>query len=158
MRKIVKLTLILLCFALLQIVGCVTININNGVSSDPSQSHVTLFTDKNYIIVPSNGQHGNVSPNFIIQVVAGTEQTFSINSDSGFSIDTVTIDGTPNNSLKGTKAFFTFSNVQSNHTISATFSPILVSDSFNDNTIDPSRWNATVSGYWSIDSCDQPAT
>jgi hypothetical protein len=161
MRKIVNLTLILLCFALVQIVGCVTVNLYNGISSDPGapvtkmpyvkfdippQSPETQFNDNRFIIVPSSGQHGNVSPNFIIQVLAGSDQTFSINSDSGFTIDTVTIDGTPNTTIKGTEGFFTFSNVQSNHTISVTFSPLLVNDNFNDNTLNPSRWNATASG------------
>jgi hypothetical protein len=161
MRKIVNLALILLCFALVQIVGCVTINLYNGISSDPGasvtkmpyvkfdippQSLVPQFNDNSYLLVPSSGHHGNVSPHFIIQVLAGSDQTFSINSDSGFTIDTVTIDGTPDTTIKGTKGFFTFSDVQSNHTISATFSPLLVNDNFNDNSLNPSRWNATASG------------
>jgi len=70
-----------------------------------------------FTITAEAESHGTITPSGIVTVLAGADQTFTICPDSAFRIDTVTIDGTP----FGPIDTYRFENIQSNHTIEATF-------------------------------------
>jgi hypothetical protein len=73
-----------------------------------------------YTITASAGSGGAISPSGQISVNSGVGKVFTITPNTGYKISNVTIDGVS----KGAIASYTFSNVQSNHTINATFSVI----------------------------------
>jgi chitinase len=75
-------------------------------------SGVTTFT-----ITASAGSGGSISPSGTVTVNQGASQSFTITPNSGFNVSSVTVDGTS----QGAITTYTFSNVQANHTISATF-------------------------------------
>jgi len=63
------------------------------------------------------GAHGTVSPAGAVSVVPGRSQTFTFTPDSGYTVDTVTVDGVS----VGAVASYTFANVLADHTLSVTF-------------------------------------
>lgn len=71
-----------------------------------------------YTITASVGSGGSISPSGSVSVSAGNSQTFSITASSGYQIQDVEVDGTS----KGAISSYTFTNVNSNHAISVTFS------------------------------------
>jgi hypothetical protein len=70
-----------------------------------------------YTITASAGTGGTITPTGSVSVAQGGSQTFTIAAGSGNSISAVTVDGTN----VGAVSSYTFSNVQANHTISASF-------------------------------------
>ena len=82
-------------------------------SGDPILSGTT------YTITASAGMGGSISPLGIITVNVGTSQSFTITSDSSYDISDVLVDS----ASIGIVSSYTFMNVQSSHTISASFSP-----------------------------------
>jgi hypothetical protein len=81
-----------------------------------TQSAVPVYT-----LTASAGTGGTISPSGGISVQSGGSQTFIITPDSGFKIAVVTVDGV----AQGIISSYTFSTVNANHTISATFSSSL---------------------------------
>lgn len=82
----------------------------------------SLFEFEVYHAIPCTlmataGAHGSVTPSGVVSVLPGGSQTFTITADSGYTVDTVTVDGV---SL-GAVPTYTFTNVQTDHTLSATF-------------------------------------
>ncbi len=77
-------------------------------------------TTTNYTITASAGTGGSISPSGSVSVTQGANQTFAIAASSGYAISGVTVDGAG----VGAVSSYTFSNVQANHTISATFSAV----------------------------------
>jgi len=73
---------------------------------------VTSFT-----ITASAGANGSISPSGGVSVTQGLSQSFNITPAAGYTIDSVTVDG----ANQGAISSYTFSNVQSNHSISASF-------------------------------------
>lgn len=73
---------------------------------------VTSFT-----ISASTGANGSISPSGTVSVAQGSSQSFNINPATGYAIASVTVDG----ANQGAIGSYTFSNVQANHSISATF-------------------------------------
>ena len=71
-----------------------------------------------YTIKASASENGNISPSGDVSVISGNNQTFTFNPDNGYVVDKLTVDGT-NVSFSGNS--YTFTNVQANHTINATF-------------------------------------
>jgi hypothetical protein len=71
-----------------------------------------------FTITASAGSGGSISPSGSVGVNQGANQSFTITPNSGFNVSSVTVDG----SNQGAITSYTFSNVQANHTISATFS------------------------------------
>jgi hypothetical protein len=69
------------------------------------------------------GTHGTISPNGKVEVVEGTNQTFTITPEKGYEIDKVLVDG---EEVSVTNNRYTFTNVKSNHTISVTFKAVEV--------------------------------
>ncbi len=76
------------------------------------------FSVSTYTITASAGANGTISPSGSVVVSAGSSTTFTMTPNSGYKIATVTVDG----SSVATNPTYTFSNVTTNHTISATFS------------------------------------
>ncbi len=75
----------------------------------------------NYITATS-GANGTVTPSGSTAVQYGGSQSYSITPASGYNIQNVLVDGVS----VGTPATYQFTNVTANHTISATFSAIVV--------------------------------
>ena len=90
-----------------------------------------------YQIVASAGSGGSISPGGTVSVSEGSNRTFTINADAGHQISQVLVDG---NSV-GAVSSYTFTNITSNHTISASFSILkfnLSATSGANGTISPS--------------------
>ncbi len=76
-----------------------------------------IFKIIQYTITVSAGAGGSISPSGIVTVNYGTNQSFTITPNNGYQVSNVTVDGI---SL-GTVTSYTFTNVQTNRSISATF-------------------------------------
>src|SRR5439155_217993 len=61
---------------------------------------------------------GSIAPGGAVSVACGASQSFTITADACYSIANVDVDG----GSVGAVASYTFTNVQTNHTISASFS------------------------------------
>ena len=70
-----------------------------------------------YVVSPSTGTGGSISPATLQTVNAGADVTFTVTPDSGYLIADVLVDGTS----VGAVGSYTFSNVSGDHTISAVF-------------------------------------
>jgi hypothetical protein len=75
------------------------------------------FVQITYTITASAGSNGSISPSGTVTVNSGSSQSFTITPSSGFVVSSVTVDG----ANQGAITTYTFTNVQANHTISATF-------------------------------------
>ena len=75
------------------------------------------FALNTYTINASAGTGGSISPSGAVSVTGGTNQTFTITANTGYRIADVLVDG----SSVGTVSSFTFTNINSSHTISASF-------------------------------------
>ncbi len=82
----------------------------------PNSAAPTIPT---FSIVASAGTGGSIDPSGSISVPYGGNQTFTIVVDTGYQIADVLVDG----SSVGAVSSYTFTNVQAEHTISATFAP-----------------------------------
>src|SRR5512139_3810547 len=70
-----------------------------------------------YTITAIAGTGGSISPSGLVIVPEGGDQTFTITSDSAHSVHDVLVDGISQGPVTG----YTFGDVASNHTISASF-------------------------------------
>jgi hypothetical protein len=104
-----------------------------------------------YTITASAGANGSISPSGSVVVNQGANQTFTITPNSGYQVSTVTVDG----ASVGAVTSYTFSNVQANHTISATFTA-----TGTDSNIAPSGtgygWSGMTSGTANTGKVAQP--
>jgi spore germination protein YaaH len=67
---------------------------------------------------------GSIAPSGAVSVAQGGSQTFSIQPSAGYNIASVTVDGQP----AGAVSAYTFTNVQAQHTISASFAALSTGD------------------------------
>lgn len=81
---------------------------------------VTGICMPRYIITASAGSNGNITPSGEIEVIHGSDQTFTIVTNTSYAIDQVLIDGV-NNIDAVNNSGYTFVNVTEPHTIHATF-------------------------------------
>ncbi|MCG8701953.1 MAG: DUF1593 domain-containing protein, partial [Bacteroidales bacterium] len=70
-----------------------------------------------FTIAASAGQGGKITPNGNVKVNKGDDKTFTITANAGYEIADVTVNGTS----IGAQASYTFTNVSSDQSISATF-------------------------------------
>ena len=70
-----------------------------------------------YTITATAGANGSISPSGAVRVAAGGSQTFTISPSSGYVIDTLKVDGSE---VTATTSY-TFSDVNTDHTIEVTF-------------------------------------
>ena len=77
----------------------------------------TFVAVPTYTITASAGTGGTITPSGAVVVNQGSNKTFTIAANSGYAISQVTVDSVN----QGAITSYTFTNVQANHTISATF-------------------------------------
>ncbi|MBI3766741.1 MAG: hypothetical protein HY277_09620, partial [Ignavibacteriales bacterium] len=77
------------------------------------------FTIIGYTITATAGANGTISPSGAVAANFGSSQTFTIAANTGYHIANVLVDG---NSV-GAVSSYTFTNIQANHTITASFAP-----------------------------------
>lgn len=73
-----------------------------------------------FAITATAGANGSINPSGIVSVAKGANQSFTITPAAGYGVESVTVDG----ANQGAIGSYTFSNVQANHSISATFNKI----------------------------------
>jgi hypothetical protein len=76
------------------------------------------FAINTYTLTPSAGAHGSISPSTAQTVNYNGSQSFTLTPNSGFAVDSVSIDGVGS---AYTSSSYTFTNVTANHTISVAF-------------------------------------
>lgn len=74
------------------------------------------------VIHATAGANGSIAPGGDVSVNIGANQTFTITADTGYEIEDVDVDG----ASQGAISTYTFTNVQEDHTIEATFKEIPV--------------------------------
>lgn len=97
------------------------------------------------VIHATAGANGSIAPGGDVSVNIGANQTFTITADTGYEIEDVEVDG----ASQGAISTYTFTNVQEDHTIEATFKEIpVVVETYTvvvtDNT------SSSLSGYGTI--------
>ncbi len=113
-------------------VGAVTSYTFSDVTANHSIS--ASFTIKRFTITSSAGSNGTISPSPSVTVNYGGSQSFSITPNTGYKVGDVLVDGVS----KGAVASYTFSNVESNHSIAASFmqkNQLPVADAGPDQTV-----------------------
>jgi len=90
------------------------LNVLNGSVQGPGQRTLTVVS---YTITATAGSDGSISPSGDVIVDAGSDQTFTITPQRGYQVSDVLVDGVS----IGRVISYTFTNVSSNHTISAEF-------------------------------------
>jgi len=100
--------------------------------------HVNSNAHAIYTISTIAGPGGSISPQGTTQVPAGTSQTFTISPNPGYLISQVIIDG----QNQGTPTSYTFTNMQTNHVITASFRPLTFSDGFESGSFN--AWSGTL--------------
>jgi hypothetical protein len=98
-------------------VGAVTSFTFSNVQAAHTISATFQAVATNFTINASAGANGAISPSGAVSVAQGANRTFTITPNTGFVVAGVTVDG----ASAGAVTSYTFSNVQANHTISATF-------------------------------------
>jgi len=96
-------------------VGAVSSYTFNSVTGN--HTIIANFATNTYTINASVGTGGIISPSGSVAVSGGASQTFTITPNNGYRIADVLVDG----SSVGTVTSYTFTNVTSSHTISASF-------------------------------------
>ena len=77
-------------------------------------------TTTKYKITVTEGKNGSITPNGVVKVEKGEDQTFKIKAEKGYEIADVLVDG----KSVGAVAKYTFENVKAKHTIEATFKKV----------------------------------
>ena len=90
-------------------------------SDDSSSSSSGSTSVRRYNIEADAGRGGDISPDGRVRVRRGENQTFRITADDGWEIADVEVDG----ESVGAVERYTFENVRTDHTISATFRQIV---------------------------------
>jgi len=78
------------------------------------------FAVQTFVITPTAGANGTITPGTPQTVSYGASRTFSIAANAGYVIADVTVDGVS----QGPIASYTFTNVTANHAITASFKPV----------------------------------
>ena len=103
---------------------------NNGVNYVraniiPSAGNVIVENSESlFTITSSAGVNGSITPLGVTSINSGGSQPYTITPNTGYKIDSITVDGNPETVTSESGQTYTFTNVTANHTISATFSII----------------------------------
>ena len=95
--------------------GAVSSYTFNNVTAD--HTIAASFAINTYTIAASSGAGGNINPTGDVDVTEGSDQTFAITASTGYHIADVLVDGVS----AGAVSSYTFNNVTTDHTISASF-------------------------------------
>lgn len=90
-----------------------------GYSASVSRT-VNVTPLVNYTISTAAGVGGSISPSGVVSVTQGSDQSFTITPNTGYIISSVLVNGSPQGAIPS----FSFTNVQANHTITASFTPM----------------------------------
>ena len=102
--------------------GGVTTTTNPAVLTMEGEETVTAtFEINTYVITPTVGSHGVITPSAPQTVDHGDAITFTIGADPGYEIADVAVDGVSQGAIET----YTFTNVTTDHTISASFKPLI---------------------------------
>ena len=107
-----------------------------NITMSSNMTVIASFSINTYTITANAGTGGTISPSGSVNVNSGTNQSFTITPSIGYSILSVTVDG----SSAGAVTSYTFSNVTANHTISASFKDnvyVITSSTGRNGTISP---------------------
>ena len=96
-------------------IGAVTSHTFTGV--DANHTIVASFAATTFTITASAGANGSIAPSGPVVVNEGADQSFTITPDAGYHVADVSVDG---NSI-GAVTSHTFTDVDANHTIAASF-------------------------------------
>jgi len=124
-----------------------TLGVIDGIYSYKSWADI-ISTGASFIINATAGTNGTITPSGAVSVASGTNQSFSISANSGYTISDVVVDG----SSLGAITSYTFNNVTAAHTITASFQavitqPTLVDEDFTYTGIDgDSLTNPSIGG------------
>ena len=124
-------------------VGAVTGYTFTNVQTD--HTIAASFAVDLYTITASAGAGGSIAPSGAVPVACGTDQSFTITADACQSIADVLVDGVS----VGAVASYTFTNVQADHTIAASFtqnSYTITASASAGGAIDPSGAVAVLCG------------
>ena len=88
------------------------------VNVDNNHTIKAGFKIKKHIINASAGSNGSITPQGDVSVISSSDQSFTINPNTGYIIDTVIVDGQIYE-ISGNK--YLFNNVSDNHSIFVTF-------------------------------------
>jgi hypothetical protein len=77
-----------------------------------------MLSAKKYLITPTSGSNGTISPSVVTKVRKGKSQTFTITPTSSYVLDSLVVDGVKNTD---STTSYTFKNTAANHTIAVTF-------------------------------------
>ena len=104
---------------------------SGSLTGSANPTTVTMSSNKNitatftaigaYSINSSAGAGGSISPSGNVSVASGASQTFNITPGPGYSLSALNVDGSP---ISPPVTVYTFSNVNSGHTIAAAFARI----------------------------------
>lgn len=117
--------------------------ISSYTFSNVQQDHTieAAFTVNAYTITASAGANGGISPSGTVSVNHGASQAFNITPATMYHIQTLSVDGSTTTFPPVIPQTYTFTNVQANHTISATFAQNPRTQLFYDN------FDASFSGW-----------
>ena len=96
-----------------------------GAEADVITNSPTIQSDTicegSVAIIATAGPGGSISPSGIVGVNYGGNKTFTITPDTGYMIGKILVDGSPVHFIHTSGDTYTFTNVTSDHTISASF-------------------------------------
>ncbi|MFH2063676.1 MAG: Ig-like domain-containing protein [Pseudomonadota bacterium] len=98
----------------------VTTDIEDLAANRPARPQTWRFTTRHLSFTAEAGSGGTISPGGQMEVVAGTNQTYTITPDPGYYLSELLVDGaavTPS-------LAYTFASTDANHTIAARFRPV----------------------------------
>lgn len=98
-------------------VGALTSYTFSSVKADHTLSATFAAKTVYYTITASAGTGGSITPSGTATLAAGANQTYSIAAAAGYKIASVAVDG----ASLGAVSSYSFSNLNANHTIAATF-------------------------------------
>ncbi|MDT8272788.1 MAG: hypothetical protein RRA35_06315, partial [Desulfomonilia bacterium] len=104
-----------------------------SVTMDTDKSITATFTLRTFTITASSGENGTIDPSGSTTVTYGSDQVFTFTPDTGYEVDTVTIDGQATTVTGNT---YTFTNVTADHTIGVTFKVL----------VEETTWSKTYGG------------
>jgi hypothetical protein len=117
---------------------------------------IRASASQTFTISASAGANGSISPSGDVTVKKGEDQAFIITPDPGYQVGNVDVDGYPTDAVTQ----YTFTNVQSNHSIYALFdhSPVTYDLCFRSGdvaVIEDQTFNHTCLVIANVDHCNQ---
>ncbi len=96
-------------------------NVSSYTFSDVQENHtISASFERVFTLAASAGANGTISPAGETVVVAGGTETYTITPSAGYRVSSVLVDGAE----QGNVSSYTFTDVQANHTISASFAAV----------------------------------